>query len=589
MPTLRFAPLALILTLLGSSVPAATQSPPPPPPPPDLSGLWTAALRFGPDIRGTLIILRQTDGWRADIAGFRVPAQSDGPTISFELPDNKGSFRGKLTGRAIHGHWMQPRTQHSGLRYASPVTLEPSGPNATNRWQGTITPLDDRFTVYLPLTPRSAGAYQTFLRNPERNFGRFFPVSRVELRGDSVRLIGNMGEGERTLTQGIYEDGVIWAVRLRGGAYDFSRVTDASASTFYPRGKPAPRYRYAPPLQRDDGWPVAAVEDVGISRPAIERFVQMLIEVPMDSFGSSQVHSLLIARHGRLVVEEYFHGTHRDMPHDLRSASKSWVSVLIGAAMHAGIPIRLDMPVYETMLGSLPPNLDPRKRAMTLEHLMSMTAGYQCDGDMAAPGTADEDAMQQSGEQDFYRYTLNVPLISAPGEKIYYCSTEPNLAGGMLEKVARESQVELFDRLVGRPLQMRPYHLMLQPTGEAYGGGGHQFVPRDFMKLAQLWVDGRWGGKRILSRDWVQRSRAPLLDLSPRQQYRWLWNSVEYSFGNRKVRAYFAGGNGGQIFMAIPDLELVIAFTGGNYSMATTLTAQREYIPQYLLPAIITP
>lgn len=560
---------ALFLLFLATA--ASAQSPP------DISGLWSASLRFGPDIRGNLIVIREGAAYRADIAGFSVAVQSDGRAIAFVLPGDRGSFRGRLVGRDIHGHWIQPRTQHSGLRYATPVTLTADG---ANRWRGSVTPLDDRFTFYLPIT----GA-RTFLRNPERNLGRFFPVSRVAVRGDSVRLIGDMGEGERTLTQGVLDDGVISGVRLRGGAYDFARVTDLTAPGFYPRGTPAPRYRYAPPLRLEDGWPVGTAEDAGIERAVIEEFVQRLLDAPMDSFASPQIHSLLVARHGRLVVEEYFHGYHRDQPHDLRSASKSVVSLLIGAATHAGIPVRLDAPVYATMLGTVPVDLDPRKRAMALEHLLNMTAGYECRNDLPAHTTADEDVLQQSGERDFYRYTLNVALTSAPGENVFYCSAEPNLAGGMLEKLAGEPQVELFDRLVGRPLRMRPYHLMLQPSGEAYGGGGHQFTPRDFLKLAQVWMTGRWGDRRILSADWLRRSRAPLRDLTPRQQYRWLWNSVEYTVGDRKVRAYFAGGNGGQISMTIPELDLVIAFTGGNYSMPTTFTAQRDFIP-YLLPRI---
>ena len=161
-------------------------------------------------------------------------------------------------------------------------------------------------------------------------------------------------------------------------------------------------------------------------------------------------------------------------------------------------------------------------------------------------------------------------------------------AAGMLEKLAREPLPELFDRLVARPLRMGRYHLMLQPTGEAYGGGGHRFVPRDFMKLAQLMAnDGRWEGQQILDPDWVRRSSLPLRDLSPAQQYGWLWNSHQYDYGNRKVRGYFAGGNGGQVFMAIPDLDLVVAFTGGNYGQAATFTSQRVFMPQYVLPAIL--
>src|SRR5689334_12406857 len=106
MPTVRLstvshrvmrATLGFLLALLGVSVPLTAQSRP------DLSGLWSATLRFGPDIHGPLIIHRTADGWRADIAGFSVPARMEGQSgqgVSFELPDAKGALR--------DGFWIQP-------------------------------------------------------------------------------------------------------------------------------------------------------------------------------------------------------------------------------------------------------------------------------------------------------------------------------------------------------------------------------------------------------------------------------------------------------------------------------------------------
>jgi CubicO group peptidase (beta-lactamase class C family) len=310
--------------------------------------------------------------------------------------------------------------------------------------------------------------------------------------------------------------------------------------------------------------------------------------MPQDNISTSQVHSLLIARHGKLVLEEYFHGFDRDTPHDTRSAAKSWTNVLIGAAMQAGVPIRLDTPVYETMLGSVPPDLDPRKEAMTLEHLISMTAGFDCDDSGERPG--DEDPMQeQTTEPDWYRYSLNVPMAWTSGEKIVYCSMKPNLAAGMLEKIAGEPLPELFNRLVAKPMRMGRYHLFLQPTGQPYGGGGHHFTTRDFMKLTQLFLnEGKWEGRQIVSGEWAQRSGAALRVLSPRsgQTYGYLWNSFQYPYQGRKLHAYFPGGNGGQVYIGIPDLDLLIAFTGGNYADAVLFRPQREFVPQDILPAV---
>jgi CubicO group peptidase (beta-lactamase class C family) len=544
--------LALCLALAASATAQST---------PDLAGLWGASRTFGPDISGTLLIYRTPDGWRADIAGFTVPVRGSASSFAFDLPDAKGSFR--------NGHWIQGGA-------ATPVALVADGPN---RWRGSIVPLENRLTFYLPITRD----LHTYLRNPERNAGIFTRVSRIEVDGKDIRLIG-----PRDTVRGHYKDGVI-SLPLRGGTYDFTRVSDSATSPFFPRDNPPARYRYAPPLPVNDGWPVATLDDVGISRQAIEQFVQMLIDMPMDSLNTLQIHSLLIARHGKLVLEEYFHGANRDQPHNLRSASKSWTAVLIGAAMQAGVPLRLDSPVYQTMLGTVPADLDPRKKAMTLEHLITMTAGFNCDDEDTT--SADEDVMDNRGIEDWWGYTLKVPLVSAPGEKVFYCSTSPHLAGMMLAKVARESQLAMFERLLARPMQMRNYYIGLRDD-DAYGGGGWAFTSRDFMKMAQLVANkGRWNGRQLVSEDWVRRSTAPLHNLgtSAIQQYGFLWNSVEYDYNGRKIRAYFAGGNGGQVSMAIPDLDLVIAFTGGNYNDSVLFTGQRVYVPTYILPALRMP
>ena len=175
MPTVRLppvshcfmrTPLALLLALLGASVPLTAQAPP------DLSGLWSATQRVGPDIRGPLIIHRTADGWRADIAGFSVPAQTKGQIFAFELPDAKGALR--------DGFWIQPDG------FATPVHLVREGPN---RWRGTVVPLENRLTFYLPITRQPDGTYRTYLRNPERNAGVFIRARSVAVTGKNLSMM----------------------------------------------------------------------------------------------------------------------------------------------------------------------------------------------------------------------------------------------------------------------------------------------------------------------------------------------------------------------------------------------------------------
>jgi CubicO group peptidase (beta-lactamase class C family) len=223
---------------------------------------------------------------------------------------------------------------------------------------------------------------------------------------------------------------------------------------------------------------------------------------------------------------------------------------------------------------------------MTLEHLLMMRSGYFCDdSNPDAPGNEDK-MLDQEDEPDYYRYTLRLPLDREPGAKGVYCSIDPNLALGVVARATGEPAMDTFDRLLGEPMQIATYAWPLSPAGQPYGGGGMQVLPRDFMKLGQLMLNGgTWRGRRILSADFVSRAAAPLHDLGS-IQYGLLWWNMEYPYNGRKVRAFFAGGNGGQVVMVVPDLDLVVATYGGNYSDRAGLRVQQEYVPSFILPAV---
>jgi CubicO group peptidase (beta-lactamase class C family) len=587
--------LTILAVLLSAvlAVPAGFGEEPPPAPARQLIGLWYAKRRFGPEVRGPLTIEKSAAGWQAQIAGREVKVALENDRLSFAVPDNQGSFRGRLEadGR-IHGHWSQPATVSSGAGFATPVVLDAQ---AEGRWRGSVAPLDDEMTFHLRIYMggvHGSGKVVGFLRNPERNAARFFDVEEVVLDGTAVKVMGKRGKdapvGElfggaydaESRTLSLY---LPWA----GGTFDFHRATSSQESGYYPRERSPVRYTYRPPALNDDGWPVGTLQDAGISGDAIAAFINKLLIEPIDDVHALDLHALLVARHGKLVLEEYFHNFHRDALHDTRSASKSLTGTLIGAAMLKGAPLRADTRVYEVMEGAAAAaGRDERARAMTLEHLLTMSSGLACD-DADEGSTGSEDVMQQQTAQpDWYRYTLDLEMARAPGEKAVYCSASPNLAGGMLARTTGRPLAELFDELIARPLQFGRYALNLMPTGEPYMGGGARVLPRDFMKLGQVMLDGgRWHGRPIVSADWAKKSTAPLRELRE-MQYGYLWWSKEYTLKDRKLRVFFAAGNGGQIVMGVPDLGLVAAFYGGNYSEPVALMAQNVFLPGYVLPAV---
>ena len=564
------------LVLLSSTAVASAQDT-------SLVGLWEARRWFGPDLRGELVIERVGQRWRASIAGrtAEIPVARD--SVSFDFPAG-GTFTGRLSrsGASIVGHWIQPRLFTTGRRSATPITMRACGAGC---YSGTVKPVEDRFTFYLETKPRGDGKLGAFLRNPERNQGRFYRVDNIARRGDTVHL---RNARDTTIVFGFLRDGTI-SIPLRGGAtFDFRRVPSDGFTHFYPRGRPTGTYEYTAPRQRNDGWPVARARDVGISEERLADMVRTVVNSSVDSANAYRLHGVLIARRGTLVLEEYFFGEHGDKPHDTRSGSKTFLTVVMGAAMHAGMRVEPETPVFATM-GLTSDTLDPRKRRMTMRHLLTMTSGLDCDdsGDYH-PGNEDE-LTEQDTNPDWTQLILDLKMLREPGERAVYCSINPYLAGVVLERSTGRTFLDLAWRLVGAPLQMSPYHMQLSPLGTAYNGGGVHFLPRDYMKLAQLYANGgTWKGRRILSEAWVRESVEPRYQMGATPNYGYLWWTLEYTYQGRRIRAHFASGNGGQFSIFIPELDLVVAAFGGNYAdRGVGFTSLTKLVPEQILPAIV--
>ena len=550
-----------------------------------MEGLWTAKKRLGPDVRGTLAITRSGGVHTAEIMGITVPVTLRNGELTFELPNRGGGFRGRVqSDGSIRGIWFQ--VPLGDLGPAVPVVLVRAG---TNRWSGEVVPQEDEHTFYLLVKRKPDGALSAMFRNPERDYGAFLGVRGIVRNGNQVSLLGGRTARDTIITTGTYDTTrhvITFNFPFRGGSYDFRRVPDEH-SAFYPRGKNPGRYVYRVPPALGDGWETASVDEVGIDRAAIERAVQQLLDMSMDTINAPQVHSLLVVRKGKLVLEEYFHGEHRGKPHNVRSGSKSVTATIVGAAMHAGANVRLSSAVYQVMSEmASAADAEPRKRAMTMEHLLSMTSGYFCDDNNEnAPGR--EDGMwDQTEKPDFYRFALELPMAYAPGEKGVYCSINPNLALGMLGRATGESPFYLFDRLVAAPLGIKQYVWALDRARNPYGGGGMGLLSRDYIKFGQLMLDsGVWKGKRILSKEFVARATSPLYKIGTRD-YGLAWWRDEKPWQNGTAKAYAMLGAGGNIVMVFPELELIVATTGGSYISRGWRYAGGELVPNWILPAV---
>jgi len=577
----RLAPLLLLSAAIATAQATA------PDPLANLDGLWAAKKWFVPEVRGPLIITQRPGGMRAEIAGRYVAVTRTGSKIAFQLAGDEGAFTGSLDrDGAIYGHWIRPATALSWGRAQSPVILKPAG---AGRWSGTVDPGDEEFSFYIFAKHAADGSYSAILRNPEFDLGNQRSVRGLTRDGETVRLITGRGNAPpTTVAEGHIVpamEGFTLTFPGRGGSYDFHR--DKDSSLVYPRSRPGEPYEYEPPPALSDGWPTSTLGAEHIDRPAMERLVQSFIDMNMEEADAPEIHAILVARHGRLVLEEYFHGFSRDRLHTLRSAAKSLSGVTIGAAMHASAPLRLDSKVYQVMNhGTFPAGLEPRKRAMTLENLLTMSSGHYCDDtDDNAPGNEDKinDELQPPNVIDYF---MSVPMATDPGTNSVYCSMQPHLALAMLEEATHQSPLRAFDRLVARPMQITNYSWPLDTNGRPYGGGSVSIRARDFMKFGQLMLNGgTWNGKRILDASYAKAAVSPLYHLR-NVYYGYLWWVEYYPYKGRKVLGYSMRGAGGQVVFVIPELDLVVAAMGGNFSNRRGGRYLNNFIATSILPAV---
>ncbi len=574
--------LALILGL--APVAAAVRSQPTAETEP-LVGLWAHETHFRPALRGPLVIRRSDGRWHGAIGGAQASAAASADEIRLAFGE-QGGFRGRLAdgGRRIRGFWMQPSNGRGsfGQPFATPVSLART---SAERWRGTVTPLDESFTLYLSVFRDAEGALAAAFRNPERNDIGGASRYQVSREGENLRFVVRYDGGEIAHEARLLRDPdrirIAWPVL--GRTVELTRRDPAGAPSFFPRPPASPAYAYRRPPETGDGWRTAAAGELGIDEAAVARAMERIIDSDPTARPATLIHSVLVAYRGRLVLEEYFFGHDRETPHDTRSAGKTFSSVMLGAAMMQGADLS-----PETRISSLMRNLgpfahpDPRKDRITVSHLLTHSAGFACnDYDEASPGF--EDRMSDQTEQpDWWKYTLDLPMAHEPGRRYAYCSANINLVGGALTQATSTWLPQYFERTVAEPLQFGRWHWNLMPNGEGYIGGGAWLRPRDLLKVGQAYLDGGiWNGRRIVTADWVRTSTAPRMDITPEttgyseedfaNNYggggadALAWHMNNLTVGGRTVAGYAASGNGGQVLLVIPEYELAVVFTGGNY------------------------
>jgi CubicO group peptidase (beta-lactamase class C family) len=336
------------------------------------------------------------------------------------------------------------------------------------------------------------------------------------------------------------------------------------------------------PARLDDGWTVAAPSGVDADDGPLESMVRALHD------GSYRnIDGILVSKDGKLVVEQYFNGHDRTTFHEIRSATKSIGSMIVGLAVDRGLIDSVDVEIHPYFAAEPAPEegWDPRFREITLRHLLTMTSGFDCDDITTDFGC--ENPMHRSG--DWVAYVLSLGIAHSPGEHFAYNSPCLTLVGEIVSASAGEPVHEFARRHLFDPLGIDEFRWHHTPRGRGWVAGSAEMLPRDMARLGVLMLDeGEWQGRRILSEKWVRESTGRHVDMHNGVWYGYLWQTGRTYVGTELIEAFWASGNGGQYIIVLPDHGLVAVFTGGNFD-SPLANQPFELLHEFILPAFLRP
>jgi CubicO group peptidase (beta-lactamase class C family) len=266
------------------------------------------------------------------------------------------------------------------------------------------------------------------------------------------------------------------------------------------------------------------------------------------------VRCLLVARRGRLVEERCWGGARPDRPHDVKSASKSLLSALVGIALDRGVLRDVDQAIAP-LLGEELPEEPGARTEITVRHLLTMTSGLE--------STSGAGYGRWVASGDWARYAVRRPLEAPPGSRFAYSTGNTHLLGTVLARAAGESLLDFAARHLFGPLGVRVSAWQRAPEGTHFGGNSLSLSPRALARFGQLYLDGgRIGERQLVPRGWIAEStRRHAVGWPDRYGgYGYLW----WVRPDDRPPAFAAVGYGGQFLYVVPELELLVVLTSSH-------------------------
>lgn len=358
-------------------------------------------------------------------------------------------------------------------------------------------------------------------------------------------------------------------------------------------------YTYQEPADIGDGWPTAALSEVGLG---VDPFRDLVDQVADND--ARAVHGILVVKNGLLVFEEYFDGYRFDYDdpqfrgeliefdaatrHNFMSVTKAVTGALVGIAIDQELIAGLDEPVVGHFDGYTHLR-DETKDEITVEHLLTMTSGLEWnEWDVPLTDIDNNDLIQLFIVDDPIEYILAKPMAHEPGTYWYYSGGDVNLLGEFFERSTGTSIDDFSQTHLFEPLGITDYVWKHITPEVVYTSGELELRPRDLAKFGWLYLnEGQWNGRQVISNTWIKDSISEHVSIPGRSAdgdgYGYQWFIQSYEHEDEMIDAVVRTGWGGQALVLFPSIDTLVVLTGGDYVLRTQVS---ELINRYVVPAV---
>jgi CubicO group peptidase (beta-lactamase class C family) len=265
----------------------------------------------------------------------------------------------------------------------------------------------------------------------------------------------------------------------------------------------------------------------------------------------------LIAAQDGVILKEAFYGTSGpNIPHDVRSVTKSVTGLLIGIAINKGI-LASEEQTAGPFLNPLYTNLPDEKSKIKIRDLLTMSAGFIWN---ESASVSEYNNWITSSNQ--VKYILDRPLNAQPGTVFNYNSASLHLLSVILTEAAKISTQGVAEKYLFTPMGLSVTNWETDKQGYNNGAAGLQLTPYDMLKIGELYLNGGvYKGTRIVTEDWISKSIKTHISTGYSDFYGSGYGYCWWTGHSSKGDYAFANGWGGQFILIVPNLNVVVVAT----------------------------